>query len=965
MKKNILSLSLSLLWLASCNPNTTPPTQPTPNPTVQPSATPTATPTPAPTFQGETTLTGRIDIPSDAVIVEATNSTGTYRQSVNVSGQTYTLANVPVGERIRLQAQYQNNKFVLLSALIDTTAAQRDQTVTVDIDKASTAVDMMYRSAAEKGLSNLVQTPVADFNARADLASFRQQVEQVIQEIFSTSIDAILVFVPDAPRLKEVLDQAVPAAATVLNNGTPPVVNPTTNPTPSPTTVPTTSPTAVPTNAPFSPTRLVVKPGENNIIAQDTNLKLWVAGFDANNQEQILTNVSWTKASGDNIGSIASDGTFTPSNSGSALYTASFGSLTKTVGITVTDADLDSMEIVPDSNITLNVGQRFELQAKGRDERGNEVVVTPNWELSNNFVAQVDANGVLVPLQPGVVDITARARDLSSTITLTSESSSAFVIEVTPSNPQVLTGRSQAIQVLGLDTGSNLASTAFTFNVQDPAIGSFATQDTSINGINPSVVFRAAQAGTTQVTVRDVISNQTLSFPITVADGIPFISSISPASTPLIPGQTVTISGENFSPNAADNTVMFNKLPAQVISATNTSIVASVPIGAFTGFVSVSTNGRQGGGYPYVVTPQISNVIPSTANEGDLVTITGQNFSTDNPAHNAVFFGSQRASVPLNVTNSSLQVRVPNNLSSEEQVSIRVKGQISNFRDFELAGASLPTWTERRSSPTSRSGAKAEQIDGKIYVIGGFQSSNSDRLEIYDISDDSWTTGPSLPTERTRVATAELDDRLYVIGGSGDSTRLDRYDPDTNQWVTLQSSDDSHVGGVAESYNGKIYVIGGTGSNGRIIEEYDPDSDEWTPLRNSPSRRYDAASAMVNGRIYVIGGGEDEAEDRITAYDVDEDEWITGIPPMPKALRRCNAVVLNGKIYVVGGEEQNGAESDAVYSFDPGNNRWQTLKKLPSARSGAAVAGISARVYVMGGEDASGNNTNVTFRGSL
>ncbi len=960
MKKQLLSLSLSLLWLASCNPSNTPPTQP--EPTAQPSATPTPMQSSSPdtSFQGETTLTGKVDLPSSAVMVEGANTTGTFRQSVQVSNQTYTLSKVPVGQRIRLQAQYQNNTFVLLSALVDTTLAQRDQQVPVDINLETTAVDLIYQRAAAQNYSAIVQTPVAEFTANAAVTPYRQQVTQVLQEIFATQIDAILVLVPDAPRLKEVIDQVLPAIDASLRNQPVPSVSPST----APSTTPSSSPTSPPNTA-FTPTRLLVKPGENLTIAQDTELKLWVAGLNDLGEQQMLNNAIWTKTSGPDIGTISGNGTFVPTAPGKATFTATFGTLSRTITITVTDADLKTLEIVPDSNFSINVGQRFELQAKGTDEKGNTVTVTPNWELSNNFVAQVDVNGVLVPLQPGITDLTARKGDLSSTITLTAESASAFFIEVAPNNPRVLTGKTQPIQVLGLDTGSNLSSTAFTFSVQNSNIGTFITQDTSINGFTPTAVFRANAPGTTQVTVRDIISNQTTTFPITVENGIPNIASISPANTSLIPGQTVTLSGENFSANPADNLVLFNSVPGQVISASNNVIVATVPVGAFTGFVSVSTNGVRGNAYPFVITPQITNLIPVSANEGDLITITGQHFSTDNPAHNAVFFGSERASIPVNVTNSSLQVRVPSNLSSEEQVSVRVKGQISNFRTFELAGASLPTWSERSAAPSSRAGAKAVEIDGKIYVIGSSQSSNSDRLEIYDINDDSWTTGTSLPTERNLAAVAELDDFIYVIGGSGDETRLDRYDPDTNNWVNLQSSENGHVGAVAESYNGKLYVIGGLGSNGRIIEEYDPDTNEWEPLRNAPSRRYKAASGIINGRIYVIGGGEDEAEDRIAAYDIEEDEWITGLTPMPKRLRGASSVVLNGKIYVIGGEDQTGAESDSVFSYDPGTDRWQTMKKLPSPRNGAAVSGISSRLYVIGGEDGGGNTTNVNFRGSL
>ncbi len=955
MKKTALCLSLSLIWLTGCNPDPVI-TQPTPQPTVTPTPGPTA-----PVFKGETTLKGKVSIEAQSVVIEAANATGTFRKAANVNNQNYSLTRVPVGERIRLTAQYQNNPLVRLSALVDVPESQKELETIVNLDIESTALDLIYIRAAAQGRGVIVNAPVDSVKVNALLAIYRSRVQAILQEILATPIDAITVNVTEAPKLLQTIDEVLPAIEAILQNQPVPSATPSTGPTPTPG--PTVVPTPVPSTA-FSPTRLLIKPGENLTIAKDTSLKLWVAGVNDQNQEKELS-VLWTLQNTTGQGNLGSDSVFTPSSAGTFTYQASFGNLTKSITITVTDGDLKSLRLVPDTDLTLSTGQRFELRAEGTDEKGNTVTVTPTWELSNSFVASVDANGILNPLQPGRADITARARSFSTSVSLTVESSSTFLIEAAPQNPTVLTGRTQPVQILALDAGNNTVGTAFNFSLSDSSIGSFLTQDTSINGITPTVVFRADKPGTTQVTVRDVISNQTSTFPMTVADNVPFIASFSPANAPLIPGQTITLNGENFALNPTSNEILFNGIKANVVSSTTTSMLVTVPVGAFTGFINISADGKRGNGIPFVISPRLDSVIPNTANEGDLVTITGQHFSTDNPAHNAVFFGSQRASNPINITSSSMQVRVPASLTSKVNVSVRVKGQLSNFREFELAGASIPNWSEKLAAPTSRAGAKAERISGKIYVLGGFQNSSSDRLEVYDVNDNTWSVKASLPTERSRLATVILDDLLYAMGGSGDSNRLDRYDPDSNAWTQRKNSGNSHIGAVAEAYRGKIYLIGGTGSDGRIVEEYNPDSDEWTLKQNSPSRRYDAASAVFNGKIYVIGGGEDDAEDRITAYDVEDDKWISSLTPMPKKLRKITATLINNKIIIAGGEDQNGNESDGVYEYDPVANTWRTLRSLPSARSGAAVEALSSRVYVIGGENTSGDSTNTNFRGDL
>lgn len=948
MKKTAFCLSLSLMWLVSCQPTT--PVQPTSSPT------PTPTPVESPVFQGETTLTGKVSLEAQSVVLEASNASGTFRKSVNVNNGSYRIEGVPVGERIRLQAQYLNNKFVILSALMDIPAGQKDQETKLNIDLSSTATDLIYAYAGEKGLTALSATKVADLEANTALKPYRDQVISVLQGIFTTPIDTILVSVPQAPSVLAALESAAPAINALLQNQPVPTVSPTAS------AMPSTSPTASPTSAPtvFAPTRLLLKPGPSVTIARNTDLKLWVLGVDDQNNQKVMT-PNWVEVSKDGQGNISPGGVFTPLTKGSFKYAAQVGNLSSTVEIKVTDGELDSLEIVPDTDFTLNVGQDFELQAEGKDDLGNTVVVTPTWELSNAFVAKVDANGVFTPLQPGRVDVTARARGISASLQIAVESNSAFLIEVTPAQPTVLTGRSQPIQVLGLDLANNTAATAFNFSVQNSSIGSFLSQDSSINGIIPTAIFQAKSPGTTQVTVKDVLSNRTMNFAITVADGVPYISNISPADSPLLPGQTVVLTGENFSPVSSANQVLFNGLPGNVISASSNALTVTVPVGAFSGFISISSEGRKGNGFPFVITPRLDNIIPSEADEGDLVTITGQHFATDNPAHNTIFFGSERSSIPINVTSSSMQVRVPGNLSSDVKVAIRVKGQLSNFQDFEVAGASLPNWSEKDAAPTSRVGARAELIDGNIYVIGGFQKSTSDRLEIYDIGDDSWSTGQALPVELDELTSVELDNELYVFSGSS----AYKYDPDSDDWTELENSDTSHEGAVSEEYRGSIYVIGGKGSSGRVVEEYDPDTDTWDSLQNSPSRRYAAASAIYNGRIYVIGGGENDAEDRITYYDIEDDEWTVGLTPMPKRLRWSGSAVIGSKIYIIGGEDENGDESDAVYEYDPAKDSWRTMRRLPSARMGPAVASISSRIHVIGGGNSRSDAENTNFRGAL
>ena len=71
------------------------------------------------------------------------------------------------------------------------------------------------------------------------------------------------------------------------------------------------------------------------------------------------------------------------------------------------------------------------------------------------------------------------------------------------------------------------------------------------------------------------------------APGGPAITSFTPATGGI--GAAVTISGTGFGAGAGDNKVTFNGIPAVVTSSTATRLVATVPVGAATGPLTVTT----------------------------------------------------------------------------------------------------------------------------------------------------------------------------------------------------------------------------------------------------------------------------------------------------------------------------------------------------------------------------------------
>lgn len=86
-------------------------------------------------------------------------------------------------------------------------------------------------------------------------------------------------------------------------------------------------------------------------------------------------------------------------------------------------------------------------------------------------------------------------------------------------------------------------------------------------------------------------------------------------------GSSVTIVGTGFSPTAINNTVTVNGVAATVTSASSTQIVFTVPTGATTGLVNVSTSAGSGSAGTYTVDNPVTPDVPPASNFGGSATL--------------------------------------------------------------------------------------------------------------------------------------------------------------------------------------------------------------------------------------------------------------------------------------------------------------------------------------------------------
>jgi len=205
-----------------------------------------------------------------------------------------------------------------------------------------------------------------------------------------------------------------------------------------------------------------------------------------------------------------------------------------------------------------------------------------------------------------------------------------------------------------------------------------------------------------------------------------------------------------------------------------------------------------------------------------------------------------------------------------------------------------------------------------------------------------WTTGMPMPSSRTEIAVAEVDGKIYVVGGFRGERELEIYDPSTDRWSRGASIPRAVHHAGAAGLNGRLYVIGGFVEGWTPtdeVHEYDPASGRWQRLAPLPTVRGALAAAVLDGKIYAVGGigwrGRNTAAHEV--YDPAANRW-TALAYVPTARDHLAAAAMGGRLYAVGGRIDGNYSRNLTSNeaYDPATDRWEQHARMPTARSGIA-----------------------------
>ncbi|MCU0420692.1 MAG: FG-GAP-like repeat-containing protein [Cyclobacteriaceae bacterium] len=235
--------------------------------------------------------------------------------------------------------------------------------------------------------------------------------------------------------------------------------------------------------------------------------------------------------------------------------------------------------------------------------------------------------------------------------------------------------------------------------------------------------------------------------------GDPTLASFVPIAGPV--GTSVTITGTNFSLVPAENVVrFFNNRTATVTASTATTLTVTVPTGATTGRISVTTNcvtvtSATDFTVGVVALPAITSFTPTSGPIGATVTITGTNFGTT-PANNTAAFNGTTAVVTASTT-TSITTSVPTG-GTTGKITVTVNGNTAtSATDFTVT-------TLANQPPVIQPAVAAVPINGIVTLdLLPLLSDPDDNLDLATLALVSSTSEQGASLTLSGTATLTLD----------------------------------------------------------------------------------------------------------------------------------------------------------------------------------------------------------------
>lgn len=188
----------------------------------------------------------------------------------------------------------------------------------------------------------------------------------------------------------------------------------------------------------------------NSTMAPDTTKQFTAKGtFSDGSVQDVSAVVVWTSSSPANA-TINAQGAATGVAAGTTTITATYGTISGSAGLTVSNVQLVSITVTP-ANPRINAGTSIKFTATGTFSDGSVATNLSgvSWKSSHPNVASIRSSGIAHGKKNGNVTITASSSGVSGNTTLTVGSGTLVSIALTPVNPTAPVGGTQQFTATG------------------------------------------------------------------------------------------------------------------------------------------------------------------------------------------------------------------------------------------------------------------------------------------------------------------------------------------------------------------------------------------------------------------------------------------------------------------------------------------------------------------------------------
>jgi trimeric autotransporter adhesin len=214
-------------------------------------------------------------------------------------------------------------------------------------------------------------------------------------------------------------------------------------------------------SGPYSPptaqlTSIAVGPPDSS-VAMGLSSQFTATGLYSDGSKQdVSSRVTWSSANAA-AARISSAGLAITANPGSTMIIARMGRMSGSTSLNVTPAALVAIDLTPtNASVANGLTDHFVASGVYTDNSVHDITAAVLWTSSVSTVASINntpgSNGVITTTGAGSTMISATLGAVSASTALTVTSATLVSIEVTPTNPSIANGLSDALQATGIYT---------------------------------------------------------------------------------------------------------------------------------------------------------------------------------------------------------------------------------------------------------------------------------------------------------------------------------------------------------------------------------------------------------------------------------------------------------------------------------------------------------------------------------